>query len=250
MTLTRTGIAGTLLAFAVAAVCVRLGFWQLERRAERAAGNARLEARLAEEPVALAAPPRDTTGLLYRLVTVSGRWDAARSIILPGRALRGAPGVHVVTPLLLADDGAVLVNRGWLPSPDAASADLSGLDEPSPVSIAGLALPFPGAGFPAPESHAGTAHTDADSFRIVWYAPDEAALRGQFPYALGAVLVQALPGADAPAFPERIGPPPLDPGPHLSYAIQWFAFACIAIGGWFLLLLKGRGEKPGPGPAA
>jgi cytochrome oxidase assembly protein ShyY1 len=27
----------------------------------------------------------------------------------------------------------------------------------------------------------------------------------------------------------RLTPPPLDEGPHLSYAIQWFAFAAIAL---------------------
>lgn len=246
LSLTPAGIAGTLLAFAVAAVCVRLGFWQLDRRAERAAQNTRLEARLAEDPVPLPAPPRDTTGLLYRQVTLSGLFDHGRSIVLPGRALRGTPGVHVVTPLLLAAGGAVLVNRGWLPSPDAATVDLSPLDDASPIALTGLALPFPGAGFDAP---AADRTVGAEAFRIVWYAPDEARIRAQFPYALGAVLVQALPADDAPRFPERLQPPPLDPGPHLGYAIQWFSFASIAIGGWLLVFLKGRDaarEEAGP----
>ena len=39
-----------------------------------------------------------------------------------------------------------------------------------------------------------------------------------------------------PRFPRRLDPPPFDDGPHLSYAIQWFAFAIIAIvfGGIFV----------------
>jgi cytochrome oxidase assembly protein ShyY1 len=30
-------------------------------------------------------------------------------------------------------------------------------------------------------------------------------------------------------FPRRVDPPGLDEGMHLSYAIQWFAFALIAL---------------------
>jgi cytochrome oxidase assembly protein ShyY1 len=41
-------------------------------------------------------------------------------------------------------------------------------------------------------------------------------------------------------FPRRVELPPLDDGPHLSYAIQWFAFATIAVGGAVLWLRKGR----------
>jgi cytochrome oxidase assembly protein ShyY1 len=37
--------------------------------------------------------------------------------------------------------------------------------------------------------------------------------------------------------------PTFDEGPHLSYAIQWFAFATIAVvGGAVLLLRDRRGE--------
>ena len=31
-------------------------------------------------------------------------------------------------------------------------------------------------------------------------------------------------------------PPPLDEGPHRSYALQWFSFAAIAIVGTFFFL--------------
>jgi hypothetical protein len=34
-------------------------------------------------------------------------------------------------------------------------------------------------------------------------------------------------------------------GPHRPYAIQWFLFAVIAIGGWVMLLRAAAGESPG-----
>jgi len=236
LSVTPGGIAGSILAFAVAALCIRLGFWQLQRRLERAAQNDRLEARLTMPPVRLDDAPRDTTGLLYRRVEIAGHFDDGRSIVLPGRALRGTPGVHVVTPLRLDGGDAVLVDRGWLPSPDAATVDLAPFTDTARLSIEGLALEIPGAGAPG-NAQAGLA---ADTFRRVWYAPDETLLRAQFPYALGAIMIQALPATGAPRFPERLDPPALDPGPHFGYAIQWFSFAAIAIAGWFLVLLKSR----------
>jgi surfeit locus 1 family protein len=242
LSLTPGGIAGTILAFAVAATCVRLGFWQLDRRLQRAAQNDRLEARLSLPPHRLAAAPRDTTGLLYRRVEIEGHYDERRSILLPGRALRGTPGVHVVTPLRLDDGSVVLVNRGWLPSPDAANVDLAPYADTARVSLEGLALEIPGAGTPPGGPRSGDAA--ADTFRRVWYMPDETLLRAQYPYELGAAMIQALPAADAPHFPERLEPPPLDAGPHFGYAIQWFSFAAIAIAGWFLVVLKGRAGDP------
>jgi surfeit locus 1 family protein len=38
----------------------------------------------------------------------------------------------------------------------------------------------------------------------------------------------------------RLPPPALDEGPHLSYAIQWFAFAAIALIGGTAVAVRGR----------
>src|SRR5690606_37496818 len=41
-------------------------------------------------------------------------------------------------------------------------------------------------------------------------------------------------------YPARLGPPVLDEGPHLGYALQWFAFALVGIIGWFALVIRSR----------
>jgi surfeit locus 1 family protein len=67
--------------------------------------------------------------------------------------------------------------------------------------------------------------------------------RGDLPYSLLPVYVllqSQQPPQDLPAI---VPVPTLDEGPHLSYAIQWFAFATIAVvGGAVLLLRDRRGE--------
>ena len=110
------------VALAAGAVCVRLGFWQLSRRAEKRHANAAMEA-------ALAGPALDVGDSLprwervgRRVVVVRGRFDDHRQILIAGREHIGQPGVGVVTPLLTASGGAVLVDRGWLPAEDPTLA--------------------------------------------------------------------------------------------------------------------------------
>jgi surfeit locus 1 family protein len=240
--------AGTIATVALAivvALCIRLGFWQLDRLRERRALNARVAARLATPPVPDAAALADTTGLAYRMITARGHYDNERSIVLPGRSHRGIPGVHLLTPLRLDGRGdAVLVNRGWLPSADAATLPLEQFARSDAVTVRGLILPFPGAAQSlAPPEPGGTAGT---AFRRVWFRVDAAALRAQYPYPLLPVTVQELPSTGADSYPVRLDPPVLDEGPHLGYALQWFSFALIAIVGWLALVFRRRPARVTP----
>lgn len=243
VSITPRGVIGTVVVLIVAGACVRLGFWQLERRAWRAELNTGLRARMAETPVDLAAAPRDTAGWLYRRVHVSGVPDAERAIVLPGRLYRGTPGVHVVAPVPLRGRDAILVDFGWAPAADAATVALDSMQLGEPIDATALVLPFPGEE-PGARNVAPDAARSDGSFRRIWYALDAAALRAQFPYELGAVQLQLLPSDDAPPLPVRLSAPALDPGPHLGYAIQWFSFATIAIIGWLVMVAKSRAARP------
>ncbi|MGH7468536.1 MAG: SURF1 family protein [Longimicrobiales bacterium] len=235
LTVTRAALIGSLIALAVAATCVRLGFWQLSRLEQRDARNRLLGQRMGQPVLRLGPNAVDTTRLFYRRVEVNGRYDHDRTIILAGRALRGAPGVHVLTPVLIQDgQTAVLVNRGWLPSADGATVELDSLRTPSDARLIGLLLPLP-----ARRTNATMA---ADStFRRTWFSIDPDALRRQFPYTLLEFHIQALPEKGVAQFPVRLSPPELDRGPHLGYAIQWFSFAVIALVGWLTLMIR-KGE--------
>jgi len=245
LTITTRGVIGTLLLLLVVGGCIRLGFWQLARHDARQERNTHVAARLDARPLGSLAGVSDTAGIFYRSATLTGEYDAERSIILPGRSLRGVPGVHLLSPLRPVEGGpAVLVNRGWVPSPDAATIDVADFAVDGIVSLTGLVLPFPGADQSLTQRPDRGARA-SDEFRQVWYVVDEQALRGQYPYPLLTVMLQALPeeGA-APAargsYPARLEPPPLDPGPHFGYALQWFSFALIGLVGWLALILRGR----------
>lgn len=234
-------VLGTAVLFAVVLACVRLGFWQLDRLQQRRALNARVAARLEAPPLESVAALADTAASLYRHVRLAGRYDDAHSIVLPGRSYQGVPGVHLLTPLRLDSGLAVLVNRGWVASADAATIPLDSFPanppgEAPPARVTGLALPLP-------LSVRSPAVAGDSGFRRVWYHLDLRALQAQFPYRLAPVELQLLPAAGAPTHPTRLPPPALDEGPHLSYAIQWFSFAAIGVTGWLALLRRSRRER-------
>jgi surfeit locus 1 family protein len=240
--LTRGEVIGTIAILALVFGFGKACLWQVRRLHERRAKNASIAARLAQPPIPFATIMHDTTGALYRRIEIRGTYDDDHAIILPGRALNGTPGVHILTPVIQqGSDTAILVNRGWLPSPDAATVDMSLVPHASDSVVIGLALAFPARN--ASVSNVGDSIPRAGEFKRVWYTIDERALRAQFPYPLAPFVVQILATPSTRGLPRPLDPPPMDEGPHLSYAIQWFSFAVIAIVGWITFLVRRRTER-------
>jgi surfeit locus 1 family protein len=166
-----------------------------------------------------------------RRVEATGRFDRQHEIVLRGHVLREVPGIHVVTPFRLqGSDSAVLVNRGFVPSPDATFAATDSLDEPGLITLAGLALPVP-------VSDDGGAPLTGNG-KETWRRLDLPALRARIPYPLLDIYILQAPDSSLPRYPRRLEPPVLDDGPHLSYAVQWFAFAAIAVAGGVIFALR------------
>ncbi len=177
-----------------------------------------------------------TPELDNRRVAATGRFDRGEELVLRGYVYQGAPGVRVVTPLRLAgSDTALLVLRGFVPAADAVHADLAGLDEPGEVTVHGVAFTIP--------TSADSGGRLDDQGTITWRRLDLAAVRARLPYPIfGVYLIEARDSAHPP-LPMRLEPPPLDDGPHLSYAIQWFAFAVTGLTVGCLLAFQRGGPK-------
>lgn len=241
---TRGGAVAAALALAVAAVCIRLGFWQLQRMEQRRELNAALSSALERPPLrlrdSLAAVAGRPGDFQFRRVRLRGYFDLEREVVLRGRARGGKPGVHLVAPFrLVGTDTAVLVNRGWVPSPDAATLDPREYRGAAGREVEGILLPAPsgsGGAVPLVKSVGGT--------RVRTYQRlDVGALASETPYPLLPLYVQALPSAQSPADGGPLAEPlpSLDEGPHLGYAIQWFSFAAIAVLGLLgVMLFRGR----------
>lgn len=214
----------------VAATCIRLGMWQLDRLSERRVFNSQLSSRAEMPPVDISLLPPDTGSSHYRRVRIGGVYDFDREIVLASRSRDGSPGVNIITPLRRpGSDTAVLINRGWVYSPDGMSVDLERWREASPMSGSAYVEHF--------SSRKGEVKSARHPRAHRWL--DRAALSATFPYPIVPYyLVLIDSGATNPDIPPRIPVPRLDEGPHRSYAFQWFSFAAISIIGMILYLRR------------
>ncbi len=239
--ISRSGVVAALFVLVVAGVCVRLGFWQLDRLEQRRERNAALEQAVERPPIVLRGATlsqisRAPEAFLNRRVTVRGVYDVGQDIVLRGRSREGQPGVHLVTPLRLRDsDTAVLVNRGWAASPDAATVEPTLFAEPGPQQLVGLLQALP-AGVNAGGTPAASAGRSGQS---TYARLDLPTLQARLPYPVAPFYIQQLePSAPSDHGPDRVPLPELDEGSHLSYAVQWFSFAAIALVGFAIVVLR------------
>lgn len=221
----RAALVGALV---VAAACVRLGVWQLDRLRQRRARNAHVLATRSRPPIPVSGA-LSTDSARDRRLFARGAYDYTHERLWHGRSYEGVPGVDLVTPLRLPDGTAVLVDRGWAPSPDGYHVDQDAYREGDSAEVSGM-------GMVAPRGRGDV---------------DPAALRDSLPYPLLPFVVQQLPPSTAlyrPVPPGLIRWPAAEVsnGPHLSYAIQWFSFAVIIVVGSFALARKRAAELKNP----
>ncbi len=222
----------------VALGCARLGLWQLDRLSQRRAMNRLYQERLGLPvltlPAAVDSLPLDS--LHWRRAVAQGVYDFERQVVVVGKSVQGTPAVHVVSPLLLSGGRALLVERGWIYSPDARSVDLDALREEDTAEVEGVLLrPAPLRRFDA----------RGPAWPILAPSDDPAALATRYPYPLLGVVLRRSGAVGGTAEDLRPLPlPELSQGPHLGYAVQWFGFAAIALVGSAILF---RRSSPGRG---
>jgi surfeit locus 1 family protein len=220
-----------------ATVCASLGVWQGRRLTARRAANRVALAGRALPPLALGIGP-DTGRIDQRRVVATGRFDHDRAIVLRDRSDRNAPGIHLVTPLLLDGTGkAVLVNRGFVPADDAMRPDSTLIARTGHLTVRGVA-------FRIPETRDSGGALQYQG-RSTWRRLDLTTLRARFPYPiLDVYIAETEPEARAqgePLFPRPAPAPELDDGPHLFYMVQWFGLAAAALAFGMLFVWRGTG---------
>lgn len=234
-------LALLLLLLVAAAVCARLGAWQLDRAQIR--GAERAAAAQAEQdanPVALTdllePQSRFPAQEVGRLVTVRGTYEPEGQLLVVGRVLDGRPGQLVLTPLRVADERSapvLPVVRGWVPAGAAGTGEpdvpASALEPPAgTVELSGYLQ----AGEAAGDHGLPPGQTDSISSGALlneWEGPI---------YTGYLVLAASEPDqADALALLPR--PTDRDSGlnvQNVAYAIQWWIFSAFAVALWLRLV--------------
>jgi cytochrome oxidase assembly protein ShyY1 len=212
-------------ALVVAAGCVALGFWQLDRFHQKQARSDLVHENVAAEPVPADELLGDGRALPaaeeWRRVEAHGRYDEAHELLVRNRPLEGSTGYYVLTPLVTDDGPALLVNRGWVPvgatartRPEVPAAP------PGEVTVIVRARPS------EPSDH--KAVPLVGQVRRI----DVPAIAATLPYDVYGgygELVEQRPAAAAS--PTVLPEPEPGLGPHLAYAFQWWLFAVIALVG-------------------
>ena len=223
------------VALLVAVTCIGLGIWQIARLHQKQQFNAAVRAGLAERPApvgSVLSEGVDPDTVRYRRVETTGTYDTDHGFVLYGRTQDSRAGNHLLTPLMLSDGRAILVDRGWVPldvdEPEApAAAPPSGS-----VDVEGVLFSSEG----DPPGSVGTARQVETTLSKL----DLGTIQAQLPYPIAPsyLLLQRQSPAQPGRLPEPSPLPELSEGPHLSYAIQWFTFATIAIVGCIVLVLR------------
>lgn len=230
----------TLLAIAmiVAAVCVAFGIWQIARLHQKQQFNAAVRAGLtaAPRPLADLVPADvDPDSVRFRRVTATGTYDPENQVELYGRTQDGRPGSHLLTPLVTDYGLTVIVDRGWIP----LGLDPSQETPPTGrVQVDGVLFASEG----DPPGQVGSATERVDTLVRV----DLARIQDQLPYRIAPVyvLLQERMTTEPGELPLPAPLPELSEEPHLSYALQWFTFATIAMVGFVIVALReGRGSN-------
>lgn len=234
--LSRRWLTIALVAVLVATVCVLLGRWQFHRHEARAAANDLVTDHYDAAPVAidsLVAPDGTVpTGLSWLPVELTGRF-VGEQLTLRNRPVDGADSARVLA-VLATGTGYVVVDRGWLPS---------GADTPPALPAGEVALT---ARLRPAEPADSRTPPPGQVFRI----DPATVLAAASVVADGPVLDGYVVAIDA-AEPLRPFPrPATEPGPHLSYAFQWWVFAGGALVGFGILARREAAELTGrPAPA-
>ena len=217
-------------AILAAFLFVRLGLWQLARLHAKVQRNVTIAAQQRMALVRFDSLPRDTAAAHYRRASASGLFDYDAELVAAGRTHQGSPGVELITPLRLpGSDTVVLVDRGWVYSPDGSSVDRARWRERDSATVVGYVEQY------APDAATSAAARDPRIVRRITHrAVSSRISRPLAPY----YLVQT--GDTASSHPVRREMPALDEGPHRGYAIQWFAFAAIALAGATAVVVRER----------
>ncbi|WP_191621273.1 SURF1 family protein [Marinihelvus fidelis] len=233
----RPSLLSTLVLFSLAAGFLALGQWQAGRAVEKDQIIAAFES--GEQSLALPAQPDD---MGFSRVSLAGSFDTGRAWLVDNQVFEGRPGVHVLAPMNVTDErGAarvILVNRGWL----SQGRDRMQLPDvpppPATATVRGHLAPLKTPGLKLGEPEQALDASAPWPRRVLW--PDMerfSAELGQPLYPLVLYLDASSPaGLDGRDWQ----PVAMGPDRHRGYAIQWYALAATAIGGWLVLAFRRR----------
>ncbi|WOF24748.1 SURF1 family protein [Microbacterium betulae] len=208
------------ILFAVA--CAFLSNWQFARNEQRAAGNALIEQNYDADAVPIGEVLSGTDDFdaqdEWQPVVLTGTYLTEDQLLVRNRAQGGTSAFEVLVPFRLDDGRIIVVDRGWVQPGEGDAPDAVPSAPEGDVTVLARLRPgeqLPASGRSAPEGQLPTIHL-----------PSVAALTGGDTITAAYGLMVSEDPAPAER-PQPLAAPEVEPGPHLSYAIQWILFAVM-----------------------
>ena len=225
-------------AVLLAAVTARLGFWQLDRAAQKMALQQALtdqRQRPALSLAELATNAEQAAPQVHRAVHLQGRWLPEHTVYLENRQINGRVGFFAVTPLQLVDGTAVLVQRGWFARDQLDRSRITAPPAPPGLQrVSGRIALSPSRLFEFDGVASGAIRQNLEV--AAFQKETHLHLR---PFT----VVQEDAAGDAPdGLQRQWTQPALGVAKHHGYAFQWFALSALSAGLWlwFQVLLPRR----------
>jgi cytochrome oxidase assembly protein ShyY1 len=200
----------------------------MDRLEDRRHDNELITQHLAMDPVPLSTVvgPGDEVDdrLAWTRVRATGTYDVDHEVTVTFTTRDGQPGVDVVTPLVMPDGSAILVDRGWLATQNTTERpDNVPAPPPGNVIVTGWLRQNSAADDHAVEPVDGQVR-----------AISSEGMASSVPYDLVSGYLnlrsQEPPAATSLELEPR---PELGQGPHFFYGLQWWFFGALAVFGLF-----------------
>ena len=218
---------------------VYLSLWQFHRLDDRKAFNREVTERSSLSVVDVGTLDiSDPAAVQWRPAGARGTFLPDEQVLIVNRSQGGVAGMNVLTPLLLDDGRAIIVNRGFIALNATPPAAPSG-----EVKVVGLLR--------STEGRTTGQAREASGELTEFFRLDIARLQEQIePELLNVALVAEVsePADSTTLLP--VSSPELSEGSHLSYAIQWLIFATAVIVGWILAVRKSISNRARSAPSA
>jgi cytochrome oxidase assembly protein ShyY1 len=230
----RRWLAWLVLACVFAVACVALSNWQLSRRQEKLAQISAINNNYNKpsRPIEVVLPrgSQYREALEWTPVSITGHYVVGSALLVRNRTLNGNPGFEQIAIFVGSNGLRYVVDRGWVPTgnaheyPDSLPLPSGGNRE----IVARIVAGEPNLNHGAPTGQIASIYLP-EAVRI-WNSGSAAG--GAFDSRFYLLLQSESPAASAPL--QALPAPQADEGNHLSYAMQWIAFALMGFGalGW------------------
>jgi surfeit locus 1 family protein len=242
----RAWLLTTCLVFLAVLLTIRLGFWQLDRLEQKKTFNSHIISVQAMPDLNLTEniDGINLSEMEYRPAIATGHFDFDNQVVIRNQvwvqSWGNEIGYTLLTPLLMQNGQAILVQRGWIPLNYDTPLSWRSFDQSGEILIKGIIrLPLEkgemGGGVPDPTLISGQAGL------FFWNNLNITRIQQQLPFDILPVYIQQGPVLENEDLPYKSIPVlELTDGAHLGYALQWFFYALLLLFGYPYFIRKYR----------